>query len=203
MQHYQGLDILILFFQDGASQPIIKGREEYIPLLRRIQSKTIFQEIFGDGHEISGLSVWKTTQKYIDQLNCMLADYKIPPITKDDIRREVDSFVNDPNQDFPSGLSHVFQNPSIPEAQQANFNELAWKCFFLITLFPAESLSIDNFLEIGGFLKQKLQEAEEARKQLLTGTIRFVTTIAQAHVDEGFAHRAICRRRYHSPSACG
>lgn len=89
MQHYQGLDILILFFQDGASQPIIKGREEYIPLLRRIQSKTIFQEIFGDGHEISGLSVWKTTQKYIDQLNCMLADYKIPPITKDDIRRVV------------------------------------------------------------------------------------------------------------------
>lgn len=127
MPLYQGLDIEILFFQDVASQPIIRGKEEYIPLLRRIQSKTCFKEIFRDGQEISGLSLWKTTQEYFEQLNCLLAEYQIPPITKDELRREVESFVNDPDQDFPSCLGRVIHNSSIPKDQQTNIIELAWR----------------------------------------------------------------------------
>ena len=192
MPPYHCLDIQILFFQDVANQPIIKGKEEYTPLLRRIQSKTFFNEIFGEGQEISGITLWKTTQKYIDQLNSQLTEYQIPIISNDELRREVDSFVNDPNQDFPSSLGRVFQNSPIPKDQQARVTELAWKCFYLITLFPAGSQSIDNLPEIDEFMKQTLQEAEEARRQLLAGTIRFITGIAQAREDDGIVKNFTC-----------
>jgi len=185
MRPSHSLDTQILFFQDVANQPIVKGEEEYTPLLRRIQSKSFFKEVYGDDQDISALTLWKTTQKFIDQLNCLLAEFHIPPVSKDELRQEVEPFVNDPDQDFPSCLSPVFQDSSVIKDKNTSIVELAWKCFFLVALFPVGSLSMDNLPEIEESMKQKLQEAEEARKQLLAGTIRFVTGIAQAHVDEG------------------
>jgi RNA polymerase sigma factor (sigma-70 family) len=186
------IDIQEIFFRDVSNIPIISGKKEYILLLRRIQRKTYYKEVFNESMNISGEQLWGTSKKYFVSLNTLLTEGSLPQLDLDILSREIDPFFDNPSISAPPCMQYVLQNTAYPVAQRIAVIELAWSCFYLLSLFPPEERQFSNppkdYSKIEDHLQQKLVEAENARSRLLEGVIRYVSRVALTHLGNGIPY---------------
>lgn len=186
------VDALQLFFEDVAHLSIIEGKRDYLPLTRRIRRGTTLNSLPSERR-------YRTNplQAIIDALTHSLADLKAecrrrnrPPLDLGALSAEVEPFFDTPDVAIPVALARCLGQPkrNRDEATEA-FEELGWRCFYLLSLLPLEQRldfpDLSFTAEVDSYQLLIRDEASAALERLTLGTLRYVINIAVNYVNQG------------------
>lgn len=186
------MELLRLFFEDVARLPIIEGKRAYLPLTRRIRRGAMLDTLAPEpGHPA------KTHRAIIDALTHSLADLEAkrkyrnrPLLDLGGVSAEIEGFFDSPNVTIPPALARCLGKPKRNRDQDTEaFEELGWRCFYLLALLPPEQRL--NFPElystsaVASHLQLVRGEASEALERLTLGTLRYVINIAVNYINQG------------------
>lgn len=189
------IDALRFFFEDVAHQSIIEGKRDYLPLTRRIRRGTTL-------HSLASERRYRTDppQAIIDSLTYSLADLKAecrrrnrPLLDLGALSPEVEPFFDAPDVAIPASLARCLGKPkrNRDEATEV-FEELGWRCFYLLSLLPPEQrCHFPQLLatsDVNSHLSLIRNETSLAQERLTLGTLRYVINIAVNYVNQGVSY---------------
>jgi RNA polymerase sigma factor (sigma-70 family) len=188
-------DVLKLFLQDVARLPLIHGRADYTPLIRRIMCRVFCVPVSTDVEFPHRL--YETAKTAVDDLNTTLDSRGLPPLDTAALGKQLESYFDGRDQLMPPALaSSLGPLPDNVDDDAAwSHVEKGWRCLHLLALLPRhlrslESESIDP-ISVASYAHTRLEEAEVARQQMLKGTLRYIISIAQGYIGRGVPYEDI------------
>lgn len=182
-------DLLTLFFRDLAQIPIIGGRAEYTPLIRRVQRKVAIREQLA-GQTDSQTAI-NAAAKAVQALDIISDRFGQPFLDLEQLAGEVEAFVNTPDQSIPPSLWKTLEGKTnLEDESQRLFVEQGWQCFYLISLLPPDLRQLNTPPDetSNAYIQARLEEAVTAQRRLVEGTLRYVVTHAQVYLGRGLSY---------------
>lgn len=185
------MDITQLYFQDVAQLPILNGRAELVPLLRRVQRQVVIADV--PLEKVCCQTIIDLTCVAVQKFDLSAVKFGNPPLDCAHLSAEIDAFFDTPNMLVPTALAHSLKgcNDYNDEAQ-LKFNDAGWRCLYLLSLLPLALRTLPSFVEdtftSEQYLVDALADAADARRKLIEGTLRYVVTIAKYHIGQGIPY---------------
>jgi hypothetical protein len=138
---YRSIDHYTIFFNDVAQQSVIGGKNEYLPLTRRIERGILLNDLIDQDVEVA-------VQRIQDALNERLQDlYSLvsSDIVSDFLARtsgEIETFFDRPDWDKPPSFV-LLENELQTDNDEVleDIRRVGWQCALLISLFPEPTRS--------------------------------------------------------------
>ena len=204
------IDILKLFFEDVSKLKIVRGKNDYLPLTRRIKRYVTLSSLLCNNLEDTIRNIIYTISKTRNKL----AQYKFYNHRELDIiklRSEFDSFLDDPQINVAPTLAYLFDKyKKLKGGYWLNqFEKLGWRFFYLLSLIPPNIQpdylnykSMDEF-DISKYLDDfdiqhdmVRKEGKEAQILLVEGTLRYVIHITCSFIDQGIPYLDLVQEGY-------
>lgn len=183
-------DALTTFFQDVAQIPIVAGRDEYLPLTRRIKRGTVLDHLRGAQPEHTLEKVSNALRQTLGRLDGLFTELGLDLPDWNQVSIEIEPFLDEPGQDCPPSLDKTIGKLKRCAGETAGRAEdLVWRYFYLLSLLPssqrARSSDVVFGSEIAHHFEQVHLEAEQAKQTLVEGTLRYVISIARTFLGQG------------------
>lgn len=194
-------DLIELFLEDVASIEPIRGREEYLPLTRRIERGRLLMNLKAKNFELTFQHVQgalgKTLRKFNDQ--CQTADR--PTVIPGEFVKQVEEYLDNPQILTPLALAQCIGQPIADDREaHKNHERLGWRCFYLLALFPAEvranALTCVPSDAILKHFRLIAHERKESRSRLIEGTLRYLLRIATSYIGRGLPYLDLVQEGY-------
>jgi len=185
------VNALQIFFEDVARTPIVNGKSDYLPLLRRIRRATTLHKLTAKTHEVT---LQKVTQKFletVDEFNQQCQALNRPSLDLEKLAIEMESFLENPQQDMPPALVRCLGRSTWQQEDEVmtHFVGLGWRSAYLSSLLPCYMHSLRAPLsysqEAGSLFEKICDEGRIAKNRLVEGTLRYVITIAYHYIGKG------------------
>lgn len=183
--------IKILVDDVSAIEPVV-GRDEYLPLTRRIERGRVLQNLEKRTHtfEETFERVQDALRRTVSQLNNHCDTFKQPHISPSDFETQIEACLNNPQSLAPVALS----------LGDESTGQLAWRYFYLLALFPpnlrAEALSIEPDDSIREHFELVMEEYQQSSKRLIEGSLRYVMRIALFYMGQGVPYLDLVQEGY-------
>lgn len=184
-------DALHLFFEDVARLPVVNGKSEYLPLLRRIRRGTMLRKLTAGTHEATFDRISEKLSITVEEFNQQCQTLGKPLLNLEKLATEFELFLDNPQQDMPPALAHCLDRYiRRDENEELNrFEDLGWHCVYLISLLPCHMRSLPRpqtfSQELELFFNQIRAEAKITKSRLIEGTLRYVINIAYHYIGQG------------------
>jgi hypothetical protein len=130
-------DLIELFLTDIARIEPIRGRGDYLPLTRRIERGRWLFKLAVSSFEQTFQRVQSTLRKSIIRFNRQCQANGKPVLVPSDFADQVEDYLDNPNILVPWGLAQCISQPVDGDRElQKQHEELGWRCFYLLALFP-------------------------------------------------------------------
>ncbi|PJF26872.1 MAG: hypothetical protein CUN53_06215, partial [Phototrophicales bacterium] len=197
----EGAAAIELFLKDVARVEPIKGREEYLPLTRRIERGRLLMSLAAKSFELTFPRVQGTLRKTISKFNeqCQ-ADGK-PTLIPGEFVKQVEEYLDNPQILTPLALAQCIGQPVDGDRESHTQHErLGWRCFYLLALFPAEvranALICQPNDAILKHFRLVAHECKESRTRLIEGTLRYLLRIATLYMGRGLPYLDLVQEGY-------
>jgi len=182
-----------LFLRDVARIEPIKGREEYLPLTRRIERGRLLMSLTAQSFELTLARVQATLRKTLLQFNEQCSAQGKQPLIPDEFVKQVEEFLDNPQILTPLALAQSIGQPVNGDKESHKQHErLGWRCFYLLALFPAEvranALTCQPKDAIFKHFLLVAHEHKESRTRLIEGTLRYILRIATSYIGRGLPY---------------
>jgi len=186
-------DLLTLFFQDIAQTPVIVGKDTYLPLTRRIHRGLLLKRIAGRSPEETFQKILIRQIKNIEAFNEQCRARKLPELDNGKLSSEIEAFFDDPQQSIPPTLARSFGKRHMNEDEDTlKFEDLGWRCFYLLALFPPALRTLDRKLTytpaLGDHFRNLYSESQRSKKTLIDGTLRYPINIARLYINDAIPY---------------
>lgn len=191
------VDITTLFMEDVARLPIISGRNDYLPLTRRIQRGRQLRELMTAEdattlfrlHEelsdaIARLTYLSNTEVALEFINASTIEFEV--------------FLNNPRLVAPPSVTNLTESAS--SKRRAELETTAWRVFYLLGLLPSavrkdwSEARISD--EINTHFETVLTEYDDSKSALIEGTARYVLRIALSYLHSGIPYLDLVQEGY-------
>lgn len=189
-KRYPAPDMLEIFFEDVATMPVIAGRNDYLPLTRRIERGGLFREIIQTSDAETFRSLQGQLSNLLKKLGSLTSldltnEFVLPSIT------EVERFLDTPQWPAPPTVTSAVNQARV-NADIDQLREDSWRCFYLLALFPpsmrAEFKQESINYEVESHFRTVLQEYEQSKQALVEGTLRFAVRLARYYLHTGIPY---------------
>ena len=185
------MDVLTVFFQDVAQQPVVIGKRDYLPLVRQIHRGVVL-------HELSDGTAAQTYQRVLYRLievssTLRHAGALEKQLDVHTLGVEFETFLDAPDVDVPPSLAALLQTcrPQT-DGTERSIEDLAWEYFYLLSLLPPQqrlSFPSEDYNEsVSDHFARIAREAHRARQQLVSGTLRYAIGAARFWVGRGVSY---------------
>lgn len=186
---YRSIDHYTIFFNDVAQQSVIGGKNEYLPLTRRIERGILLNDLVDQDVEVA-------VQRIQDALNERLQDlYSLvsSDIVSDFLARtsgEIETFLDRPDWDKPPSFVLLENELQTDNAEVLeDIRRAGWQCTLLISLFPEPTRSewkqMTNLESISSHFDSIKLEYKESKQKLIEGTLRYAIRLARYYIHSG------------------
>lgn len=188
------VDILKLFFEDVSKLKIISGKNDYLPLTRRIKRYVTLSTLLCDNVEDTINKIKDAISKTRNKLNSQYKFLNQRDLDIYHLRPEFDVFLDDPQIKDPPTLANLFDKYKQLKGENGfkRFEKLGWRFFYLLSLIPPNIRpDYSNFKYIDEFdihRDRVRKEGKEAQIKLVEGTLRYVINITCSFIDQGIPY---------------
>jgi RNA polymerase sigma factor (sigma-70 family) len=195
------LDLTVLFFEDMERQPTIDGRNQYLPLIRRVQFKVMWQDIASSTDASIVSHLIEQTRQAITAFEILCVKYGTPIVDIALLGSQLELFFDDPSLVMPDALSQSLENfRDMSKPTDQTFTEAGWRVVYLLSLLPPAMrktpLPAIDKEAITAFIKDRLNVADESQKTLVNGTLRYVTNVAASYIGRGIPYLDLISEGY-------
>jgi len=192
---------LKLFFEDVESQPIVGGREHYLPLIRRVQFKVIWEEAFQNSEDDVVDQFLNRLQTTLSEFNSLCSKYHTQSLDINAVSSQIEPFLDGPSLIMPEALSQSLANHrDMTNPDDEAFVRAGWCAMYLLSMLPPsvrqDPLPAFDESFLADFFKTRLQQAEEAQKTLVSGTLRYITSVAASYIGRGLPYLDLISEGY-------
>jgi RNA polymerase primary sigma factor len=190
-----------LFLKDVAQLEPIKGREEYLPLTRRIERGRVLMSLAAKSFELTFPRVQGTLRKTISKFNELCQADGKPTLMPGEFVKQVEEYLDNPQILTPLALAQCIGHPVNGDKESHKQHErLGWRCFYLLALFPAEvranALICQPNDAILKHFRLVAHERKESRSRLIEGTLRYLLRIATSYMGRGLPYLDLVQEGY-------
>ena len=181
------LDITQLYFQDVAQLPILNGRAELVPLLRRVQRQVVIADV--PLEKVCCQTIIDLTCVAVQKFDLSAVKFGNPPLDCAHLSAEIDAFFDTPNILTPVALARSLNGcNNYKDESQLKLSDAGWRCLYLLSLLPLALRTLPSFVEdtftSEQYLVNALVDAADARRKLIEGTLRYIVTIAKYYIGQ-------------------
>lgn len=190
-----------LFLKDVAQIEPIKGREEYLPLTRRIERGRLLMSLAAKSFELTFPRVQGAFRKTLSQFNEQCQVTGMQTFIPGEFNKQIEEYLDNPQILTPLALAQCFGQPGDGDREARKQHErLGWRCFYLLALFPPEAranaLGCEPSDEILKHFRLIVSERKESRSRLIEGTLRYLLRIALSYMGRGLPYLDLVQEGY-------
>lgn len=181
-------DIVTIFFQDVGECSVVGGKNEYLPLTRRIERGRLMVDVMGQDDYETLRNIQEQLFTSFEQLKSIILGNAFDDETFFyTISEDVEAFLDNPDWDIPPALNA--SNDQISLSEDGQLREICWRSFYLFSLLPATARK--NYLtetitnEIRSHFQVVLDEYEQSKQNLIEGTLRYSIRLARHYLHSG------------------
>jgi RNA polymerase sigma factor (sigma-70 family) len=187
------VDLIELFLKDVARIEPIKGREQYLPLTRRIERGRLLMSLKAKSFELTFLRVQSTLRKTISRFNEQCQIDGRSTLIPGEFVKQVEDYLDSPHILAPLALAQFIGQPvDKDEESHKQRQHLGWRCFYLLALFPpevrAQALTCQPNEGILKHFRLVASEYKASRARLIEGTLRYILRIATSYLGRGLSY---------------
>ncbi len=195
------LDSLDLLLQDISAIKPITGRDEYLPLTRRIERGRLLLHLAENSFEITFRRIQTNLQRSLDKLNAECKLQGTPELVPAEFEKQVEEFLDNPRLLAPPALAYSLGQPTSAKGEdRQRFEKLGWYCFYLVALIPPDArASVLTARPTEAVLKHfriVAYERKQARQRLIEGTLRYIVRIAASYIGRGLPYLDLVQEGY-------
>lgn len=192
MQHasHDSSDILNIFFQDVARLPIIGGRNEYLPLTRRIERGRLLLELTQPDTRATLQRIQSALSACVEEITT-LEPGAVATGFVDRIAEEVEPFLDNPEWDAPPSMKAILARAREAEHREQLW-QACWRGLLLLALLP-DRIRINHAApaipdEIEAHFQTIRDEYEISKRTLIEGTLRYSIRLARYYIRSGIPY---------------
>jgi len=190
-----------LFLKDVARIEPIKGREDYLPLTRRIERGRLLLGLAAKSFDLTFPRVQNTLRKTLLKFNEECNASGRQPLIPGEFVKQVEEYLDNPQILTPLVLSQCIGQPINEDRERhKQLESLGWRCFYLLALFPAEvranALTCQLSDTILKHFRVVAHERKQSRSRLIEGTLRYTLRIATSYMGRGLPYLDLVQEGY-------
>jgi RNA polymerase sigma factor (sigma-70 family) len=181
------------FLDDIARIEPIKGKREYLPLTRRIERGRALLTSAARTFELTFPRVQGALRRNLTKFNQQCRIRGSQPLIPREFVKQIEEFLDRPQIDIPPALvPSIVRLRNEDSAAYKAHEKLAWKCFYLLALFPpeirAEALACQPSEALLKHFRFVVREWQQSRSRLIEGTLHYVLRIAPLYLGRGLSY---------------
>jgi RNA polymerase sigma factor (sigma-70 family) len=181
------------FLNDVSRIEPIKGREEYLPLTRRIERGRALLLLAERSFELTFPRVQGALRRNLMKFNQQCRIQGGQPMIPSEFVKQIEEFLDRPQIDTPLALAQCIGSfRSEDSAARKSHEKLGWRCFYLLALFPSEiradALTCQPSEAILKHFRLVVREWQQSRSRLIEGTLRYILRIAPSYLGRGLSY---------------
>jgi len=185
------IDILELFLQDVARLKIIAGREQYLPLTRRIYRGVLLREMTAPNPGRTLANILRELNSVIATIDSLLVRRKIE-FDSGLAADEIEQFLDDSTLAAPKAIRDILSAQSdFSEEAYTELEDLVWRAFYLLALLPTsgrKQIAAATSAEVADHFDSVRMAYDTAKRELIEGTLRYCLSIAQSYIGKGIPY---------------
>lgn len=189
------------FLDDVARIEPIKGREEYLPLTRRIERGRMLLSLAARSFQLTFPRVQGALRLSLMKLNQQCRIHGVQPLIPGDFVKQIDEFLDNPQIKTPLTLTQSIGSlRNEDSAALKSHEQLASRCVYLLALFPPEiranALTCQPSEAILNHFRFVNHERKLSRRRLIEGTLRYLLRIATSYLGRGLSYLDLVQEGY-------
>lgn len=187
---YRPPNALNVFFEDVSKLPVVGGKNQYLPLTRRIERGRLLIELTKQNDGETLRQVQSEISAQLGKISALCSENA----SSDFIQRatgEIELFLDNSDWDAPPSVTTILSQIGSPDDHD-QLREIGWRSFFLLALLPF-SLRSDYMMasaseELQAHFRIVLEEYEQSKQALLEGTLRYAIRLARYYLHSGMPY---------------
>lgn len=187
------IDILRLFFEDVSNIPIIRGKQDYLPLTRRIRRGELLSSLHSQSITETFDMICARLSREVQSFHGCCQELGRPQLDVVGLGSQVEDFLDNSANSIPPALAHSLgKRRRLSDPAPEQFEECGWHVFYLLSLIPPQlRQAYPGFYYssiVGTHFDLVQTEAAASLTRLIEGTLRYVINIAVQYADRGVSY---------------
>lgn len=186
---YRSIDHYTIFFNDVSQHTVIRGRNEYLPLTRRIERGVLLNSLIDQDVEATVQRIQHALNERTQELGSFVKSDTISDfLTR--TSREIETFLDCPDWGHPPSLV-LLENELHANNDEVfkTVRRIGWQCTLLLSLFPEGIRSnweqVRNLEDIASHFDFIKLEYDISKQKLIEGTLRYAIRLARYYIHSG------------------